>query len=55
MTVPGGTWAWIEPVVPTRTIVRIPNCANSFTTIEVDGPPMPDVHDSTGAPSSVPR
>ena len=47
---------WIEPLVPTRMIVRMPTWNSSLTTMLIDGAPMPLVAHTTGAPpGSVPR
>ena len=46
---------WIAPVVPTRRNVRTPSWASSSTAIDVEGPPMPVEHTTTGVPSVKPR
>ncbi|CSB44598.1 Uncharacterised protein [Vibrio cholerae] len=41
--------------MPTRKKVRTPNCANSSTAIDVEGPPIPVEHTTTDCPSSSAR
>jgi hypothetical protein len=50
ITSPTAMSGWIAPVVPTRRNVRTPSCASSSTAIDVDGPPMPVEHTTTGVP-----
>ena len=49
-TSPARTWSWIEPDVPMRMIVVIPVWTSSFTTMLIDGAPIPLVAHTTGAP-----
>ena len=49
-TDPMRTCSWIDPLVPTRMIVPMPTCTSSFTTMLVDGAPIPLVAHTTGAP-----
>ena len=41
---------WMAPLVPTRMTVRMPAWCSSFTTMLIDGAPMPLVAHTTGEP-----